>query len=197
VPAFEHFFKDIDAGWKWPGDGKILLKVLGSAALMLQADYERGTSDGDVLETEQLDAETRKRLDSLAGRNSVLHTKHGAYIHIVLAAIPFLPQRPLWIKMPKLSASLRHFEVEVLDVVDVVVSKLKRFNANDVSDIEAMVDRGLVPHEALIKRFLLAVDWFIMDAHAPDIPQYVNNLHRIERDIYSCEETHIELPSWI
>jgi hypothetical protein len=60
-----------------------------------------------------------------------------------LAAIPFLPQVPLWHSMPKLSASLRHFEVEVLDVVDVIVSKLKRFNANDVSDIEAMVDRDI------------------------------------------------------
>jgi len=197
VPAFEHFFKDIDAGWKWPGEGKILLKVLGSAALMLQADYERGTKDGDVLETEQLDAETQERLVGLAGRDSVLHTRHRVYIDIVMAAIPFLPQVPLWHSMPELSASLSHFEVEVLDVVDVTVSKLKRFNANDVSDIEAMVDRGLVLHDALIERFRLSVDWFGMDARASEIPQYVKNLHRIERDIYATDETEIELPGWI
>jgi hypothetical protein len=41
---------------------------------------------------------------------------------------------------------LAHFRIEVLDVVDVVVSKLKRFHANDLRDIEAMVDRDLVPH---------------------------------------------------
>lgn len=197
MPVFEHFFRDIDAGWKWPGEGKILLKVLGSAALMLQADYERGTRDGDVLETEQLNAETQERLVGLAGRDSVLHTRHRIYIDIVKAAIPFLPQVPLWHTLPELSASLRHFDVEVLDVVDVIVSKLKRFNTNDLSDIEAMVDRDLVPHDALIERFRLAVDWFGMDARAPEIPKYVENLHRVERDIYSSEETEIELPSWV
>lgn len=197
MPVFEHFFRDIDAGWKWPCADNILLKVLGSAALMLQADYQRGTKDGDVLETAQLDAETRARLVGLAGRDSVLHTRHRVYIHIVMAAIPFLPQAPLWHPMPKLSASLRHFEVEVLDVVDVIVSKLKRFNANDVSDIEAMVDLGLVPHDALIERFRLAVDWFSMDARASEIPRYVRNLHRVERDIYAVGETEIELPGWV
>jgi hypothetical protein len=47
VPTFEQFFQDIDAGWKWPATDKILIRVLGSAALMLQANYERGTKDGD------------------------------------------------------------------------------------------------------------------------------------------------------
>ena len=73
MPVFEHFFKDIDAGWKWPCDGKILLKVLGSAAPMLLADYERGTSDGDVLETEQLDAETHVIRLRLTSNNLVDH----------------------------------------------------------------------------------------------------------------------------
>jgi hypothetical protein len=197
VPVFEHFFQEIDASWRWPAADKILIRILGSAALMLQADYKRGTKDGDVLETEQLTTETQERLVGLAGRDSAIHTRHHIYIDIVMAAIPFLPQVPLWHSKPKLSASLRHFEVEVLDVVDVIVSKLKRFNANDVSDIEAMVDRDLVPHDALIDRFRLAVDWFSMDARADEIPQYVKNLHRVERDIYAINETEVELPSWV
>ena len=195
MTAFEHFFREIDSSWKWPAADKIVLRVLGSAALMLQSDYERGTKDGDVLETAQLTEEIQVRLVRLAGRDSALHTRHRIYI--VMAAIPFLPQVPQWNSMPKLGASLRHFEVEVLDVVDVIVSKLKRFNANDVSDIEAIVDRDLVPHDALIDRFRLAVDWFSMDARAAEIPQYVKNLHRVERDIYAIDETEVELPSWV
>jgi len=197
VPVFEHFFQDIDASWKWPAADKILLKVLGSAALMLQADYERGTKDGDVLETAQLTEEIQARIVGIAGRDSALRTRHRIYIDIVTAAMPFLPQVPQWNSMPKLSAPLRHFEVEVLDVVDVIVSKLKRFNANDVSDIEAMVDRDLVPHDVLIDRFRLAVDGFSMDARAAEIPQYVKNLHRVERDIYAIDKTEVELPSWV
>ena len=66
-----------------------------------------------------------------------------------------------------------------------------------MSDIEAIVDRDLVPHDALIDRFRLAVDWFSMDARAAEIPQYVKNLHRVERDIYAIDETEVELPSWV
>jgi hypothetical protein len=197
VPVFEHFLKEIDASWKWPATNKILLKVLGSAALMLQADYQRGTKDGDLLETAQLTQEIQKRIIGLAGKNSPLHTRHRIYIDIVKAGIPFLPQVPQWNSMLKLNALLGHFEVEVLDVVDVVVSKLKRFNANDLSDIEAMVDRDLVLHDALIDRFRLAVDWFSMDARVDEIQKYLKNLHRVERDIFAIDETEIELPSWI
>lgn len=50
------------------------------------------------------------------------------------------------------SANLKHFRIEVLDVVDVVVSKLARYNANDAQDIDAMITRGLVPHGLLIER---------------------------------------------
>jgi hypothetical protein len=85
----------------------------------------------------------------------------------------------------------------VLDVVDVVVSKLKRFNANDQSDIDAMIERGLVPHDRLIDRFRAAVDEFMGDARAEDLPKYVANLHRVERDMLVVPETEIELPSWI
>ena len=53
----------------------------------------------------------------------------------------------------ELNARLRHFDLEVLDAVDVVVSKLKRFNPNDRTDIEAMVERSLVPYARLLARF--------------------------------------------
>jgi hypothetical protein len=85
----------------------------------------------------------------------------------------------------------------VLDVVDVVVAKLKRFHANDRSDIEAMVERDLVHHEALLARFRSAVDSYAADARADDLPRYVKNLHVVERDFLGVGETEIELPGWI
>ncbi|MFS8070703.1 MAG: hypothetical protein ACMG6S_30425, partial [Byssovorax sp.] len=82
-------------------------------------------------------------------------------------------------------------------VVDVVVSKMKRFSANDQSDVQAMIDRDLVPPAQLVSRFRAAVDVFSGDARAEDLPCYVRRLHRVERDMLGVPETDIELPDWI
>ena len=52
-----------------------------------------------------------------------------------------LPHAPKWhaVAVPLAANTLR---IEALDVVDVVVSKLKRFHANDRSDISAMIPKG-------------------------------------------------------
>lgn len=197
MSVIEELFVDVDGSWKWPASHKIPLRIIGSAALMLQASYARGTKDSDVWETSALTTDTKKRLREIAGPGSTLHTKHRLYIDVVPNGLPFLPQAPRCHDLVDLSRRLTHFELEALDVVDVVVSKLKRFNAMDVSDIEAMVDRSLVPHEALIRRFQAAVDWFAMDARGEDLPKYVRNLHAIERDMFDVEETEIDLPGWV
>jgi hypothetical protein len=119
------------------------------------------------------------------------------YLEIVAEALPFLPQSPIWLDVPDLNAELRNFSVAVLDVVDVVVSKLKRFNPNDASDIEAMIDRHLVPHDKLILRFKSAVESYSMDARAEDLPAYVDNLNRVERDQFGLPPTDIDLPAWV
>jgi hypothetical protein len=85
----------------------------------------------------------------------------------------------------------------VLDIVDVLVSKLCPFRANDQADIEAMIDRRYVEHEKLIARFRDAVDYFSCDARADDLPKYVANLHKVELDYFDVAATPIELPSWV
>ncbi len=82
-------------------------------------------------------------------------------------------------------------------MVDITVSKLKRFSASDQSDIEAVIDKGLVTHAALVGCFKEAVDIHSHDAQAEDLPRYVANLHRVERDVLGVSPTEIELPSWI
>jgi hypothetical protein len=196
VSLIEGFFEELDRRWDASTAGRIPLRVIGSTALMLQTEYERGTKDGDVLQTSDLTDDITKRLLVLAGPGTFLHTKHRVYIEIVPNGFPFLPQTPMWIAVPAL-AQLRSFDVRVLSVVDVVVSKLKRFHANDAADIEAMIEAGRVPHDELITRFRDAVDYWQCDARAEDLPACVANLHRIERDFFDVDETEIELPSWI
>jgi len=190
-------FQDIDRLWHPPSASRVRLRIIGSTALMLQSDYNRGTKDSDVLETIHVSKVIRDQLKELAGIGTDLHRKHRLYVDVVSAALPFLPQVPKCHPLEELTASVDHFEIEVMDIVDVVVSKLKRFGTNDILDIEAMVSRALVPHARLIERFKAAVDHFEMDARAEDLPKYVGNLHAVERDMLVVPETSIELPHWL
>jgi hypothetical protein len=193
--AIEEFLREIDARWKPASTQSIPLRIIGAAALMLQSDYERATTDSDVLETADLDKDTQRQLLRLAGPESSLQKRHGMYIQIVRSGIPFLPQVPKWRTVISFK-DLGHFEVLVLDVVDVVVSKLKRFHPRDEEHIAAMIDRGLVPHDVLVDRFGEAVEWFKLDARAEEVPRYCANLNRVERDLFGADETEFDL-SWI
>lgn len=199
MQVIRDFFIELDRLWppREAGGRKVQLRLIGCGALMLQASYERGTKDSDVFETTELTTEIKQRLLELAGSGTALHKRRRLYIDIVANGIPFLPHVPVWHAVPEITGALAHLELSVLDVVDVVVSKLKRFHANDQSDIDAMIQRGLVPHDRLIDRFREAVDVFIYDARGADLPKYIANLHRVERDMLGVPETEIELPSWI
>lgn len=195
--AIERFLRDLDAAWPSVEKRKVRLTMIGSAALMLQAPYERGTKDSDVLRTSEITPEVDQRLIRIAGKGSKLATRHRLYLEVVSSGVPFLPQRLNCHEMTELNAGLSNFEIEALDVVDVVVSKLKRFNASDRADIGRMVDLGLVPHARLLVRFRNALEYFAHDARASDLPKYVANLHQVERDMLGVAPTDIELPSWI
>jgi hypothetical protein len=169
---------------------------LNPAAIGSVLSRRQRTTDSDILGSASLDANTKARLLHLAGPGTNLHRRHGMYVQIINEAIPFLPQVPVWHSVGALN-KLVHLDITVLDVVDVVVSKLKRFHARDSADIAAMIELGLVPHERLIERFRMAVDWFAYDARADELPKYCANLNRVERDFLAVEETEIVLPSWI
>lgn len=196
MQVIKEFFVEIDRQWP-PAPQKVQLSVIGCGALMLQADYERGTKDSDVFETTDLSVETKENLRRIAGPTSELFRRWKHYVDIVTNGLPFLPHVPQWHAATAINPTLVNLELRVLDVVDVVVSKLKRFHANDQADIDAMITRGLVPHERLLDRFRAAVDEFSGDARASDLPKYVANLNRVERDMLDVDETEIELPSWI
>jgi len=192
VAQFKEFLAEIDARWKPVGAEPITLQVIGSAALMLQADYDRGTKDGDVLESGDGPAAIKEQLLALAGKKTKLHDQFRIYLDVVQRAILFLPQGPVF--HPVKDLALKNFRVEVLDIVDVAVSKLKRYNGDDANDIRAMADRDLLDHARLAARFKGAADRFSIDARALDVPRYLKNLHKVERDILGVTPSDIELP---
>lgn len=190
----ERFIIELTKTWNPPSPKT--LSIIGSTALMLQTDYERGTRDSDVLETAELDSATQERLIELGGPGTRLARRWGMHVDIVAGGIPFLPQSPEWRPCP-MNGLAPNVSVLVLEVADVVVSKLKRLNANDMTDIDAMVGRGLASHEAVLARLQLAIDYWGGDARAEDLPQYIENLHTVERDVYGEAPSEVELPAWI
>jgi hypothetical protein len=197
MKQLRHFLRELDDAWKPLGSSRQALPLIGSGALMLLTDYERGTKDGDVFQTSDITDSVKSRLLALGGKGSSLHARHRLYVDVVSSGLPFLPHAPVWHPLSDVNATLTHFDVLVLDVVDVVVSKLKRFHANDRADINAMIERGLVAHARLVQRFESAVDVWKDGAGAEDLPRYVANLHALERDEFFVAESEIDLPPWI
>lgn len=181
---------------EWDRPTRPTLRIIGSTALFLRTDYHRGTRDSDVLSTAELDAETERRLMEIGGSGSKLARRHRLHLQIVRNGIPFLPHAPRWHAL-ELPGQPNTMAFEVLDVTDVVVSQLKRFHADDRSDIAAMIERGLVAHDDVVQRFRSAVEDALLGAYAEELPRYVRNLHEVERDMFAVEETEIELPGWI
>ena len=191
----EYFFQELDKAWKPTGVEPILLPVIGSTALFLQCNYDRGTKDSDILEIDDIAA--GKALLKLAGQGSAFAGKHRMHIQLVTRGFPFLPPKAIFHSLDPLNAQLKHFKIEALDVVDVVVSKLKPFRVQDRDDIQAVVNLGLVDPNKLLKRFLLAKEHWLMDSRGRELPSYIENLNLVQRDWLLVPETSIALPDFI
>ncbi|MFT5680958.1 MAG: hypothetical protein ACI8RZ_001864 [Myxococcota bacterium] len=182
----EDFFNELDDQWPDIEDPPITLKVIGSTALFLQTRYQRGTKDSDVIETEQLDAEVREQLRVLAGPGSKMHRRHRIYLDVVSKGIPLLPPEPQW---NHFDLRLNNFTIQLLDIADVVVSKLKRFNTNDQDDIRAMVEDGKVDHERMVERFKEVIERYKFDGRAQHLERMADRLNMAERDWFLVDET--------
>jgi len=106
VSPIEGFLVAIDQAWTGGAGPKIRLRVLGSTALILQADYIRGTKDSDVLETADLTPEVKTQLLALAGKETAMAITHHLYLDIVPRGLPFLPMVPAWHPLAALSQTV-------------------------------------------------------------------------------------------
>ena len=74
------FLTEIDRRWRQQTETKTLLRIIGSASLMLQTGYQRGTKDSDVLETDSVTRDLKTQLLELAGEGTDLHRRHKLYL---------------------------------------------------------------------------------------------------------------------
>ena len=80
MALIREFLAEIDARWKPLGGEPISLQVIGSTALMLQTDYDRGTKDSDVLESAGVSGAVGKRLLALAGKETDIEKQFRSFI---------------------------------------------------------------------------------------------------------------------
>lgn len=130
--------------------------------------------------------------------NTTLSIRHRIFLEFVSSGIPLLPRPSIFHPVDKINGAMKAFEIQVLDIVDVCVSKTKRFHANDQADIRAMVELDLVPAKVFEERFLSAIDAYQANANAPDVlPKARRNFHTVQRDYLGVPETRILFPSWL
>jgi hypothetical protein len=89
VATVDEFFRELDARWGEARPAKIHLRIIGSSALMLQTNYERRTKDSDVLETNDLTANVKKRMLDLGGLGT------GSRSRILIVRAEGLPSCPV------------------------------------------------------------------------------------------------------
>lgn len=130
------FLKHIDE--QIPGSQKAQLYIGGGAALLLAYDGELATDDVDCIGVKK---QLLKKLYERAGKGSDIHRQTGYYLDLVPPGK--FPQEWGWrgrakgIKVP----GVMHMEIKVLEIHDLILSKLRRFAGKDQDDIKWLCDR--------------------------------------------------------
>lgn len=98
------------------------------------------------------DREIERNLLEWAGRGSLLEARYQIYLQ--WAPVVFMPiEEPQWRRRSrKVLRRLRHFDVRVLGVADLILSKLGRYDDRDRADIEFLI-RKFKPRPATLIRY--------------------------------------------
>lgn len=189
------FLRAVDRAWlALEGEPRVRLDIVGGSALLLRTNYARVTEDVDVLEA-WLDPSLGERVNEIAGISSPLRDRHGLYVQRIAPGLPFLPRVPRW-HVVELGLGLRHLDIRALDLVDVAISKLKRFDSRDESDIDWLVANEYVSLQDFRARFHLAYDDAAESSKEDLLERVVRHFNRVERDYFAASETPVEPPDW-
>ncbi|MCP5463842.1 MAG: hypothetical protein H7A33_02340 [Deltaproteobacteria bacterium] len=176
----------------------IELNVLGSTALFLQSNYERKTKDIDFFEIEHTSSHPSFEasvIQKIGGKASGFHKLHGVFFEFVSKNILFIPQRPIFNTCDNINENFKNILLRVLDVHDVIVSKIKPYRPTDREDIKTMIEQGLVDHQKLVERFKLAMYKWELD-RAYLFKDLIKNLNDMEQSFFEVEPSQFDLPRW-
>ncbi len=134
-------------------DDKVVLYMGGGAAILLAYEGQLRTEDVDLIGEK---AGVLKRLSDKAGKGSDLHRATEYYLDIVPPGL--FPQEWGWRGRAKRVdvPGVVHIDLRVLELHDLILSKLKRFAGKDREDIRGLCNRGDFESETLRSRFVQA-----------------------------------------
>ena len=125
------------------------LHCLGGFVLSVLYDLPRPTADVDYIAATPSSAIAE--LETIAGRGSALHKKHGMYLqHVTIADVPEDFAGRLTELFPGSFARLRLF---ALDVHDLVLAKLARNSPVDLDDAKFLAKAGWLDKSVLELRY--------------------------------------------
>lgn len=130
VGPWRSFLADIDRVAPEP----IEIHVIGGFAVQAHCGPHRSTADLDAFQT--VPAASAAWLQSIAGRDSALHRKHGVYCQI--ASVAVLPESYEDRLMDLFAGEFTNVRVRVLDAVDLALTKLTRNRDVNLEDVKVL-----------------------------------------------------------
>ena len=164
------------------GGDPVELYLGGAAAILLVYGGQVATEDLDFIgEASGLLLELRQ----LAGKDSKVHRLTNYYLDILPPGL--FPSAMGWKKRTILAKvqSLQHIRLRVLEVHDLIVSKLKRFGSQDQEDIRGLCDRPEFDAGTLLERYREA-----RQMHDHDQREKLDrNFHLVETEFLQLQPT--------
>ena len=133
-----------------PDDQKFDLYLNEGAAILIAYDGTVATKDVDAIGRPE---GLLRLLHEHAGKDSRVHVDTGLYLDVVAAGL-FLSEHGWQGRAhPFGEANLERLRVYVLELHDLILSKVKRFNAKDQQDVEWLCYREELDIEILRERY--------------------------------------------
>ena len=166
-------------------DEDVELYLGGGAAILLAYDGELATDDMDLIGEK---TGVLLKLSELAGEGSDIHKRTNYYVDIVPPGL--FPQDWGWRMraVPVRAPGLGRLTLRVMEVHDLIVSKLKRFGGKDQQDIRALCARTDVDVDTLRARYREAR---LLRDH-DEREQMDGNFNLVEMDFLGHEPTEFE-----
>jgi len=165
-----------------PANTRVPLYVGGAGALLLAYDGQVATDDVDFIgERTGLLLE----LSEFAGKDSEVHQLTNYYLDIVPPG--WFPNAWGWSNraVPTLIPGLSHIDLRVLELHDLIISKLKRFGSGDREDIRNLCNHPELDVEILRQRYQEARELYDYDQRE----RMDDNFRLVEVEILGLEPT--------
>ena len=179
-PALTRFLMAVDASIR---EGQRLeVVVAGAAAMLLGYEQQTFTEDVDFI---GIETGLLAELSEIAGEGSEIHRTTSYYLDILPPGK--FPQEWGWKNraIPVAVPGLQNIELKVLELHDLVLSKLKRFSGKDREDIELLCYLGDFEIGILRERYRHARRLYDYDERE----ELDGNFRFVEEELLSIEPT--------